>query len=146
MTVAVAKACSKCGLDKPLEAFSKNRTKKDGLQTWCKECFSKRHEQNRHVALAQMRRWKAAQRGESWDGEADYEALLERQNGVCAICGCKPDHERNNGRGVLAVDHDHDTLQVRGLLCGRCNMGIGLMDDNIDFLAASMAYLLTVSG
>jgi len=54
-----------------------------------------------------------------------YEAMLELQNGVCAICG-----GINTRKLKLAVDHDHDTGKVRGLLCDRCNRGIGLLRDS----------------
>jgi hypothetical protein len=53
----------------------------------------------------------------------DYDLLLNQQNGVCAICGgvCP------TGRR-LSVDHDHATNKIRGLLCSRCNFGIGQLD------------------
>jgi hypothetical protein len=47
--------------------------------------------------------------------EAEYEKILKHQDGVCYICGQKPTKRR------LAVDHDHVTGVVRGLLCFRCN-------------------------
>src|SRR5688572_1964204 len=46
----------------------------------------------------------------------DFWAMLERQNGKCAICNGDP-----NGQGRLHIDHDHETNRVRGLLCSRCN-------------------------
>ena len=49
-----------------------------------------------------------------------YEQLLLSQGGVCAICEDKPTPKRK-----LSVDHEHQTGRVRGLLCTRCNMGIG---------------------
>jgi hypothetical protein len=61
-----------------------------------------------------------------------YQALLTSQAGRCAICG---------NAGTLHVDHDHKTGAVRGLLCPRCNMGIGMMDEDLDRLAASIRYL-----
>jgi hypothetical protein len=61
-----------------------------------------------------------------------FEALLASQGGGCAICG-KPD--------VDHVDQDHRTGRVRGILCFRCNVAIGQMDDDCERLAAAMAYL-----
>lgn len=49
----------------------------------------------------------------------EYEVLLAEQGGVCAICGSPPKKVR------LAVDHDHKTGMVRGLLCGQCNRRLG---------------------
>jgi hypothetical protein len=70
-----------------------------------------------------------------------YDKILENQNGVCAICG-KP--ERAKMYGVirrLAVDHDHKTGKIRGLLCALCNQAIGLLNDDINNLASAIKYL-----
>lgn len=64
-----------------------------------------------------------------------YDALLLAQQGVCGICGDPP------GNKALQVDHEHSTGQVRGLLCGRCNTGLGFFRDNIMHLARAMKYL-----
>jgi len=61
-----------------------------------------------------------------------YRAMIERQSGVCAICG----KERK-----LVIDHDHKTGVVRGLLCNSCNIGIGLLKDDTSILAAAIDYL-----
>jgi len=63
-------------------------------------------------------------------------ALETSQGGLCAICNAPP-----KDRKALAVDHCHGTGRVRGLLCDRCNMAIGLLDDNAERLAAAIAYL-----
>lgn len=68
---------------------------------------------------------------------AEYEAMVEAQHGLCAIC--KGAHR---GPGVrLHVDHDHDTGRVRGLLCAPCNTFIGLADHSVDRLRDAIAYL-----
>jgi CxxC motif-containing protein len=66
----------------------------------------------------------------------DYERLNGAQAGVCAIC-C----ERCPTGFNLAVDHDHKTKRVRGLLCARCNTGIGQFQDKPERLMAAAAYL-----
>ena len=66
--------------------------------------------------------------------DPDYEALLARQGGVCAICGRK-------SRRRLVVDHCHVCDQVRGLLCHNCNLGLGNYCDDIGRLQAAIAYL-----
>lgn len=66
----------------------------------------------------------------------DYDALLEDQAGVCAICG-KP---CRSGRR-LAVDHCHTSGKVRGLLCVTCNQGLGAFEDNPELFSAAVRYL-----
>lgn len=65
--------------------------------------------------------------------------LAEHQNGVCAICGVPPDTSRK--RGGLHVDHDHSTGEIRGLLCERCNHGLGHFKDNSEVMEAAIKYL-----
>ena len=68
---------------------------------------------------------------------ARYDAMLAAQGGVCAICGCPPSGKRRH----LAVDHDHVTGNVRGLLCTKCNTVLGHADDKKEILVAAIAYL-----
>jgi len=63
--------------------------------------------------------------------------MFQEQNGVCAICGCKGD-----GRWkTLCVDHNHDTGNVRGLLCRSCNTALGQMKDDPSLLRNAVLYL-----
>lgn len=67
---------------------------------------------------------------------ADYFAALDHQGGGCAICGNRP------GKLRLAVDHNHRTGEVRGLLCKRCNRDLlGRAHDNPDILRRAADYL-----
>lgn len=66
-----------------------------------------------------------------------YVELLSGHAQACGICGEPP-----NGKG-FAVDHDHETNRVRGLLCANCNFLLGHAKDNPDLLLAAAAYLLT---
>lgn len=62
--------------------------------------------------------------------------MLEEQNGRCAICLCKPRTKR------LAVDHNHKTGKVRGLLCSRCNHGLlGYAHDSVEMLLRAYEYV-----
>jgi hypothetical protein len=69
----------------------------------------------------------------------EYSRLLEAQGGVCA--GCGPRTKRSGKTKRLAVDHDHLTGQVRGLLCGDCNKVIGLFRDDADTFQRLADYL-----
>lgn len=71
-----------------------------------------------------------------------YAALLESQKGVCAICGADEGHKSKNGVSArLAVDHDYETGEIRGLLCMSCNRGLGRFKDSPEFLKAALRYL-----
>lgn len=63
---------------------------------------------------------------------ADYDALMSRQSGRCAIC---------KGGGPLLVDHDHATGAVRGLLCHQCNIALGWLRDSADLALNAARYL-----
>lgn len=70
--------------------------------------------------------------------EADYVAILASQDGKCAICQAdRPGARRRN----FAVDHCHNTKVIRGLLCNRCNLLIGIAKDDIGLLRTSIDYL-----
>lgn len=64
--------------------------------------------------------------------------LYSNQNGKCAICG-KP--LLIDGKKGMCVDHDHGTGNVRGLLCGTCNLALGYFKDSIEILNAAANYL-----
>jgi hypothetical protein len=66
------------------------------------------------------------------------QALLEKQNYGCAICGYKFGQKK----GDIKVDHCHTKGNVRGLLCGKCNRGLGLFYDNLDLLEKAKDYLI----
>jgi hypothetical protein len=67
----------------------------------------------------------------------DRDAMLASQEFRCAICK----DDAPGGHGTWHVDHCHDTGAVRGLLCTRCNMGLGQFRDNTEFLSNAIAYL-----
>lgn len=72
----------------------------------------------------------------------EYEALLKAQGGKCAFLGCKATTYKANRNDALAVDHDHLTNRIRGLLCYRHNILIGLAKDSVQELEAAIEYLL----
>lgn len=65
----------------------------------------------------------------------DVRQMLEDQGFACAIC------QRELNEDTKHVDHCHKTGYVRGLLCARCNLGLGKLGDNIEGLKKALAYL-----
>src|SRR5262245_41819246 len=159
---ATEKQCTRCKKIQPITAFRKRTASFDGLMPSCKECdneakrrYNQRHwakqlERNaewrinnpeRNRALKQ-RHYLKKKYGLTHDL---YQAMLEQQDGKCAICGEAYQHT-TSGIGPLEVDHDHNTGAVRGLLCRGCNTGIGIFGDSIDILRAAIAYLERAKG
>lgn len=106
-------------------------------QGYCKECWSDRanawNKKNRdHV------RDKAYRRKFKGLTLEDYNRKAESQNFVCAIC-CEPCVSGKE----LAVDHNHQTLKNRGLLCVRCNNGIGQLQESPAIIQRAIEYLNT---
>jgi hypothetical protein len=157
------KRCKKCGETKPLSEFYRATGMRDGRRSECKACHQAKqriwYEQNREQAIAQVKRWQQAnkehlheyrreyrqrRKAEERDAylrrtfgitQADYDALLERQGGGCAICGKRP------GKIALHVDHDHETGEVRGLLCVGCNNALGQFHDDEALLRRAIEYV-----
>lgn len=75
--------------------------------------------------------------GRPYDAALRLQGLIAEQGDVCAICA-KP---CSTGR-ALALDHDHETGQFRGLLCAHCNMAIGQLQDSVEILRSALAYLV----
>ena len=76
------------------------------------------------------RNWRLKKRygitGEQWD------AMFQAQDGLCAICLVEP---------IKHTDHCHESGKVRGLLCRRCNTGLGSFHENADLMARALAYV-----
>jgi RNA polymerase-binding transcription factor DksA len=73
----------------------------------------------------------------------DVLSLLEKQNGVCKICGIPISIQSSTGKGSgnLKLDHNHETGKVRGILCNNCNIGLGSFNDSVRKLESAILYL-----
>jgi len=67
----------------------------------------------------------------------EFDALIEKQEGRCAICST----DTPGGKGNWHVDHDHDSGRIRGLLCHHCNLMLGNSGDDPERLRAGAEYL-----
>jgi hypothetical protein len=126
------KQCRICKIFKPNTEFSKIHSIYKGIngdiEYWhlrldCKSC----HAENKYSKKLQR------EYGLTLEQFLD---LLDRQNNQCAIC--KTVFEN---RSQSFVDHCHTTGKVRGLLCAKCNFGIGQFNDNIEVLSQAIEYL-----
>ncbi|SEH01925.1 Recombination endonuclease VII [Nonomuraea solani] len=99
--------------------FGKNRSQKDGLTDYYKSCHNEVMRENRAKNHGSTRNYHLKRR--YGITEDDFERMLARQGGLCAICQVVP--------GVF-VDHCHATGLVRGVLCFNCDNGLGHFGDN----------------
>ena len=118
----------------------------------CKSCGAEHEQSSREIQRNQKSMSCKNYKPPNWTGleKADvrvrhvygitlekYHQMLADQNYKCAICGQEDEVE---GR-KLAIDHCHTTGKVRGLLCGKCNRGLGLFYDNSKLLQNAILYL-----
>lgn len=78
----------------------------------------------------------------------EYQAMFDSQGGVCKLCGLEETTRISRGDGIrsLAVDHDHNTGKVRGLLCHQCNVVLGQYEKHKDLFPKFQEYLDTTGG
>lgn len=123
--------CRICGETKSKDSFYRKNA------TVCKLCANKQtiewQKDNPEAVKQIKRRVKLKEKyGLSIN---EYNKLLEKQGGGCAICG------QVSGRRNLDVDHSHTTGKVRGVLCENCNKALGLYRDSVELLEKAIKYL-----
>lgn len=144
-----ARLCNKCMERKPLECFSIGN--RPGRRSYCKPCVK---EYGREYRATNKEKLKAKEAARNSDPNRerqfrdssykrlygitlnDYEIMFRRQDGACAIC-----KKHNLDGKALAVDHNHATGTVRGLLCRKCNITLGFINDDIRTITAMFDYL-----
>lgn len=138
------KTCSKCKLVKPLDQFFNYKRGKFGKEATCKDCkniyqrsllannpeYKKRRDKNNADSF---RRRKYGLTTEQ------IKKLLDSQNRCCAICNILLD--RSESIKIPHIDHCHQSGEVRGILCSRCNTGLGSFRDSAEFLSSAISYL-----
>jgi hypothetical protein len=131
------KSCSRCNQIKEYTEFGVDNGAKDKHYYLCLEC--NREYQNSRGGS----RTPTARRAEHFRLTykitlEDYQEMFDEQGGRCAICGTA---EPGGRYKVFNVDHNHDTGDVRGLLCGQCNTALGLFKDDSSILLSAIRYL-----
>ena len=147
------KRCKDCDEILPVSMFHRKSGASDGLQIRCKSCNSSKviewqrnspkyreywEERDRKNRDRYSEEWYRYKSGKYKCTVEELKKLVEDSGEVCAICG-------EFTTMYLAIDHDHSTGKVRGLLCTRCNTGLGLFKENIDRLRSAILYLETHS-
>jgi hypothetical protein len=143
--------CWKCEKLKAPNEFHNDKTKHWGLSGECKKCRydalkvwrKSNPERDTTNRLRERTRNKLKRRLKGWREKGivftleEYSEIKTKQGGKCAICFRSDEGHKK----ALAVDHDHRTGKVRGLLCGSCNLGIGYFKDSVDLLKSAIGYL-----
>ncbi len=153
-----SKVCPRCDTEKPFEQFPKNRRTKTGTGSYCLPCSAeivrlrRQTPEGAQVHRDASKRWREANVTRQADNNANwryglehggYAAMLAKQDGKCAICLTT---EPGSRLARFHVDHCHSSEVIRGLLCERCNRGLGSFLDNPDLLIRAAAYVQSAKG
>lgn len=139
MEVRETKVCTTCGKEKEEREFYKDVTTKDGLRFDCKECrseYEKGWRRNNPGKIADISR-RTQLKKKYGISPQQYNNMLSSQGDCCAICRCQVESQSKR----LAVDHDHVTGAIRGIICDCCNKGLGFFKDSLDLLEKASGYL-----
>jgi len=136
--VQSVKKCHKCSEIKSLENFYKNKARYDGIDSACIVCnkLNNKIKYKKHKSSGKYRK-DYLKKAYNLSLE-DYEIMLKKQKGVCAICKLP---ERAREGQPLAIDHCHENGFIRALLCVRCNNGLGQFKDSPHLLKLAAKYL-----
>lgn len=129
------KICIACEIEKPLDQFTIDRSRKDGLDIKCKPCkrvlYNKWYRGNKKAKLSKRRsKWLS----QGIDPDLAESMIAKTQS--CEIC-----KTTEPGARGFVPDHDHETGIIRGILCGNCNRALGWFHDDVDRLKEAIAYL-----
>jgi Recombination endonuclease VII len=125
------KWCPQCETIKEMDDFPRNRSARGGRGGYCKPCHNARGVDTYTRLYGSTREYHLRRR--YGIGQVDVDRMLAEQGGLCACCD-KPNPEH--------VDHDHETGNVRGMLCFNCNQALGNARDDIETLQRLRNYLI----
>jgi hypothetical protein len=132
----MTKKCSQCQVLKPHVEFHNSKANKDGKCWLCKKCTLENRKKYYYTKNGQEKKKASNRLLVTGFTQEDFKSKLEEQGGVCAICGTD-----NPGKLDFCADHDHITGTKRGVLCRKCNTGIGQLKDSTELLQAAIDYL-----
>lgn len=147
--------CKRCGVERSIIDFHIVKQCLDGRRPVCKFCIrkqqKKRYDNNAEFARARQRGYNAhnPQTIRKINLKKKYGITLEQYNamfifqgGVCLICGYPETVSRNGKIKNLAIDHNHATGEIRGLLCQKCNQALGLLNENPVIIRSLLKYII----
>jgi CRISPR/Cas system-associated protein Cas10 (large subunit of type III CRISPR-Cas system) len=132
------RVCTFCMHYKEWAEFAKDKDRPFGYRPVCKECRRK-DQLKRYCPTKERAKELKKKYGITME---QYDEMLVAQHHGCKICGVSPEEHGKN----LAVDHCHDTGQIRGLLCSYCNTAIGLFKEDLANFRKAMQYLTAAQG
>lgn len=139
--------CNCCGIWKKgdIEFFEHRKDSKLGYRAVCKECNSKKKKEYNESHRGQYTKKNNSLLRSYGISLDEYNDLLDKQDGKCRICKTSNPNGLKNQK-FFAVDHNHTTGEVRGLLCNNCNAAIGLFEENEETLYSAIEYLKETNG
>lgn len=133
--VVSEKTCSRCFKTKSRDEFYEHKSTRDGLRSQCVSCQFEANVEYKRRNPNKVARWArtSALRKRFGLGFDEFQAMCAAQDYRCLICMERPEW--------LCVDHDHKTGRIRGLLCQRCNVGLGNFKEDKTVLASLVKYI-----
>ena len=134
----MSKICTRCDKTLPFTDFTVKGLRKDGSTKYssrCKPCQAKKKKET----YCPEKKRESDLKNIYGITLQEYNEMLVAQDYKCAGCGTM-DTTFSKGKR-FAVDHCHETGRVRGLLCGRCNVALGLVNDEVTTLRNLIKYL-----
>lgn len=130
------KRCSSCKIKKPLGEFYRSKNETYGRHGRCTSCVKVRYLSDSAKEVKKSYNRARSRKYGTGFTEEEFEQKLEKQGGLCAICGASKPSSKS-----LHADHCHETKTKRGVLCQKCNMAIGLFRDNTELMERAIMYL-----
>ena len=152
------KICFSCKTEKPFTEFHKAANTKSGYHCYCKPCVKEKNRQwaidNKEQQALSCSNWykknkkRANLNATRWHYKKYYGisyeeflALAQTQKNQCKLCNVDLTFDSTKAKTRAVLDHCHTTGKIRGVLCNKCNIGLGTFNDDIMLLKAAMIYL-----
>jgi hypothetical protein len=132
ISIGATRKCNDCDTELPVSEFFIKKGKTEvqyRFNSPCKSCANVNRNRNYHASYFRKMKYNVS--------DLEYEQMLIKQNYSCAIC----EEHYSKFNKALSIDHCHNTGKIRGLLCGNCNSGIGMLKDSITLVKSAANYL-----